>query len=380
MSSRLNKYVNSDYVSAAQRLRGSGQRRKIVAYVESYDDIFFWRTLLSELETDKIYFEVMLPSRTSLKKGKKTALLHALSPGLGRDMIVCVDADYDYLLADKSNGNALCHGSNVEKPSLRCAKNGSKGYVFHTYAYAIENFQCYAPSLHGVCVMATLNDDHSIFDFETFLAEYSRIIYPLFVWNVWAYRYGRFKEFSMADEDEGLGLDDGGDAPAASSKGGKGLLIPGLLKWVAIGLAAIILIVTVVVITMKVVGGNSTGTNAAIPMTEEYTASKEILDWYTSLGLIQTRTMEANPASVRVDVVLGYKKEDKATSTEITQRTVELKDFLRRYFTQKTADELRPQNEENLKIEIRNAINDTILSSSKIKDVRFMQMDVIQSN
>ena len=199
MSSRLNKYVNSDYVSAAQRLRGSGQRRKIVAYVESYDDIFFWRTLLSELETDKLYFEVMLPSRTSLKKGKKTALLHALSPGLGRDMIVCVDADYDYLLADQSKGNALCHGSNVEKPSLRCAKNGSKGYVFHTYAYAIENFQCYAPSLHGVCVMATLNDDHSIFDFETFLAEYSRIIYPLFVWNVWAYRYGRFKEFSMAD-------------------------------------------------------------------------------------------------------------------------------------------------------------------------------------
>ena len=129
---------------------------------------------------------------------------------------------------------------------------------------------------------------------------------------------------------------------------------------------------------MKIVGGNNTGTTAAIPMTEEYTASKEILDWYTSLGLIQTRTMEANPASVRVDVVLGYKKEDKATSTEITQRTVELKDFLRRYFTQKTAEELRPQNEENLKIEIRNAINDSILSSSKIKDVRFMQMDVIQ--
>ncbi|MCR4822266.1 MAG: flagellar basal body-associated FliL family protein [Treponema sp.] len=182
----------------------------------------------------------------------------------------------------------------------------------------------------------------------------------------------------MADEDEGLGLDEGGDAGAAPSKGGKGLLIPGLLKWVVIGLAAVILIVTVVVITMKIVGGNNTGTTAAIPMTEEYTASKEILDWYTSLGLIQTRTMEANPASVRVDVVLGYKKEDKATSTEITQRTVELKDFLRRYFTQKTAEELRPQNEENLKIEIRNAINDSILSSSKIKDVRFMQMDVIQ--
>ncbi|MDE6350351.1 MAG: flagellar basal body-associated FliL family protein, partial [Treponemataceae bacterium] len=106
-------------------------------------------------------------------------------------------------------------------------------------------------------------------------------------------------------------------------------------------------------------------------------ATRELLDWYTSLGSLRTKTSDAIPASVVVDVVLGYKKEDKATSTEITQRSIELKDFLRRYFTQKTAEELAPQNEENLKIEIRNAINDQILSSSKIKDVRFMQLDVI---
>ena len=182
----------------------------------------------------------------------------------------------------------------------------------------------------------------------------------------------------MADEDEGLGLDEGGADAGAPAKGGKGLLVPGFLKWVVIGLGAVILIVTVVVVTTKITQNNSSGTGAAIPMTEDYTVTREILDWYTSLGVIQTKTMEANPASVRVDVVLGYKKEDKATSTEITQRTVELKDFLRRYFTQKTAEELRPQNEENLKIEIRNAINDSILSSSKIKDVRFMTLDVIQ--
>lgn len=113
-----------------------------------------------------------------------------------------------------------------------------------------------------------------------------------------------------------------------------------------------------------------------ILVAEEYNTKREILDWYNSLGAIRTRTNEQNPATVIVDVVLGYKKDDKATSTEITQRAIELKDFLRRYFTQKTADELRPQNEENLRIEIRNAINDTILSSSTIKDVRFMQLDM----
>ena len=180
----LNRYITSDYVRAAQRLRGRSKRRKVVAYVESYDDIFFWRTLLSELETEQMYFEVMLPSRTTLQKGKKTALLHALAKGLGRDMIVCVDADYDYLLDGSTRSSEeVCHND----------------YVFHTYTYAIENYQCYAPSLHGVCVMATLNDDHSLIDFEAFMAEYSRIIHPLFVWNVWAYRYGHFKEFPMAD-------------------------------------------------------------------------------------------------------------------------------------------------------------------------------------
>jgi flagellar FliL protein len=142
-------------------------------------------------------------------------------------------------------------------------------------------------------------------------------------------------------------------------------------------LGAIILIVTVVIITMNIMGSNKPS-QAAIPVSEDYKEIAEELEWYTSLGEIQTRTSDPIPASVVVNIFLGYKKEDKATSTEITQRTVELKDFLRRYFTQKTAEELRPQNEENLKIEIRNAINDSILSSSKIKDVRFMQMDVIQ--
>lgn len=193
MAGKLNKYITSGYLQAAQRLRGMSHRRKVVVYVESYADVFFWRALLSDLETDSLYFEVMLPSRTSLTKGKKTALLTALSQGLGPNLIACVDADYDYML----DGNGYTSQIMKENP-----------FVFHTYVYAIENYQCYAPSLHGVCVMSTLNDDHSVFDFETYLAEFSKIVWPLFVWNVWAYRYGRYKEFSMADFAEIISLRD----------------------------------------------------------------------------------------------------------------------------------------------------------------------------
>ncbi|MCR5290094.1 MAG: flagellar basal body-associated FliL family protein [Treponema sp.] len=181
----------------------------------------------------------------------------------------------------------------------------------------------------------------------------------------------------MADNDSiNIEEDGAGSAAPAPKKGGMGGLIPALLKWIAIGVGAIILIVTVVIITMKVLGGNASATTA-IPISEEYTGKREILDWYTSLGTIRAKTSDAIPASVTVEVVLGYKQADKATATEITGRTIELKDFLRRYFTEKAAEDLKPQNEEKLRIEIRNAINDDILSTSKIRDVRFLQFDVV---
>lgn len=179
---RLQDNLNSQYIASANRLKPRDARKKIVAYVESYDDVFFWRSVLQEFEDDKHYFEVMLPSRDTLAKGKKSALMNSLGNSLGTCMIACVDADYDWLVQGATPLSRLV----LDSP-----------YVFHTYAYAIENYQCYAPSLHTTCVMSTLND-RVIMNLEVFMEEYSRTIWPLFVWNVWAYRYGRYKEFSMS--------------------------------------------------------------------------------------------------------------------------------------------------------------------------------------
>ena len=180
---KLSDLVTSSYIQASNRLNGRNARQKIVVYVEGYDDIHFWSSVLKPLETEQFYFEVMLPSRSSLGHGKRVVLSNQLGERLGNYMIACVDADYDYLLQGATNiSEVICNNP----------------YVFHTYAYAIENLQCYAPSLQSVCTMATLND-HRIFDFEAFLAEYSQIIFPLFVWNVWAYRYGEYKGFTLSD-------------------------------------------------------------------------------------------------------------------------------------------------------------------------------------
>ena len=183
MANNLSDYISSQYVEAANAMRGKHARRRIVAYVESYDDIFFWRVVLGRFENSKLYFEVMLPSKKTLNRGKKSVLMNFIGNRVGRDMIACVDADYDYLLqgATEQSKNVL-----------------RNDYVFHTYAYAIENFQCYAPSLHETCVGITLND-HQIFDFVSFFRQYSEICFPLLVWSVWAYRSGNHGDFSLSD-------------------------------------------------------------------------------------------------------------------------------------------------------------------------------------
>ena len=184
MSQRLKDNLNSQYFEAANSLTSKKARRRIVAYVESYDDIYFWRTVLSEFENDKRYFEVMLPSKGNLTRGKKSVLMNFLEgEPLGRDMIACVDADYDYL---------------IQRRSHQSQKVLDSPYVFHTYVYAIENYQCYAPSLHNVCVSVTLND-HRIFDFREYFRQFSEALFPLFVWSIMLYRNGNYPRFSITD-------------------------------------------------------------------------------------------------------------------------------------------------------------------------------------
>ena len=184
MPSRLKDNLNSRYFEAANAMTSKKARHRIVAYVESYDDIYFWRTVLSEFENDKRYFEVMLPSKMNLTRGKKSVLMNFLEgEPLGKDMIACVDADYDYLIQGRTHQSRRI----LESP-----------YVFHTYVYAIENYQCYAPSLHNVCVSVTLND-HRIFDFREYFAQFSEAIFPLFVWSVMVYRNGNYPKFSITD-------------------------------------------------------------------------------------------------------------------------------------------------------------------------------------
>ena len=48
MGKRLRDNLNSAYIALANVLKPKRKRKRIVAYGESYDDVFFWRNILQD--------------------------------------------------------------------------------------------------------------------------------------------------------------------------------------------------------------------------------------------------------------------------------------------------------------------------------------------
>ena len=180
----------------------------------------------------------------------------------------------------------------------------------------------------------------------------------------------------MSDTDD-LDLD-GGESPVGSSKKGSGLigLLPNLLKFVAIGLGAVIFIVTVSVITYNILnkGGQS---QTVIPSASPFVGARPQYQMFTSIGLIRTSTRDLIPYSVVVDMVIGYDQNDNSAATELTGRLYELRDFVRLFFKSKTANELQPENEPRLKQEILETLNTRVLNSGRARIILFNQLDVM---
>src|SRR5215510_9573098 len=144
----------------------------------------------------------------------------------------------------------------------------------------------------------------------------------------------------MSDHDD-LDLDGGETAGAATPKKASGLaaLLPNLLKFVAIGLGALIFIVTVSVITYNILnrGGQS---QTIIPSNNPFVGSRPTFSFFTLIGQVRTTTRDPIPHSVAVNMIIGYDENDTAAATELTARLYELQDFVRLFFKMKTADEL----------------------------------------
>ena len=145
MATSLRDNLTSSYFNAAHKLYSKKARRRIIAYVESYDDVAFWRTLLEEFENDEHYFQVMLPSATSLAKGKKMVLMNTLNTAeLGRSLIACVDSDYDFLLQGATNTSRKINRNRYifqTYTSLLCRKPSRSmctGYIERSFYFGFQ--------------------------------------------------------------------------------------------------------------------------------------------------------------------------------------------------------------------------------------------------
>ena len=180
----------------------------------------------------------------------------------------------------------------------------------------------------------------------------------------------------MSDSDD-LDLE-GGDGPSDAPKKASGLaaLLPNLLKFVAIGLGALIFIVTVSVITYTIL--NKGGQNQTVlPQNSPFVGNRPQYSIFSSIGLIRTSTRDPLPYSVVVDMILGYDLNDNSTAAELTGRLYELQDFVRLFFRTKSAEELRPENEPRLKQEILEQLNTRVLNSGRVRVILFRQLDVM---
>jgi flagellar FliL protein len=183
----------------------------------------------------------------------------------------------------------------------------------------------------------------------------------------------------MSDSDE-LDLD-GGEASGADSSpkksSGLAAILPNILKFVAIGLGALIFIVTVAVITFNIM--NKGGKPQILPGSElAYMGKRPEFSYYTLIGSVTIQTKDPPPKySVTVDVVIGYDQNDNAAQTELINRQYELRDFVRSYFSGKYASDL--EHEERLKQDIREILNTRFLDKARVRIVLFNKFDVMET-
>jgi hypothetical protein len=176
----LTSYVSSDYQKASNYLAPKSAPKKILVYVEGVEDVSFWHNILSRHEKSvKIKFDIQPYSNSELANGKKS--LERLFQNTGDYLIICLDSDYDYLLPDNSD------------MSREISRNPC---IFQTYTYSIENLKCYAESIFNICVKVTHNTTEKI-NFPELLIQYSKIVYELFIWNLYFYNVGDFNTFTI---------------------------------------------------------------------------------------------------------------------------------------------------------------------------------------
>ena len=108
---------------------------------------------------------------------------------------------------------------------------------------------------------------------------------------------------------------------------------------------------------------------ATVPSSENISQNRDVLSWSKEIAA-ENKTSDGGKVSL--SVVLAYN--DKNTATEITAQNDIIAVYLKNLIAQKTAADFSPKNEAALQAEIRDYINDNIITG-RVCEVRFMELD-----
>jgi len=185
----------------------------------------------------------------------------------------------------------------------------------------------------------------------------------------------------MSDEQQDLSFEDvggGGEDVGGPRKPGifSGLVLT-ILKWAAIVVGIILVVVTVSYFTVRALDKGRESQNTAMG-SPDYQAEPLLSYTDTSvIGSIRGQTSDEEPATFLVEIRIGYAKDDKQVQTEIGQRAAQILDLCLKYLSQRKAEDLGPAYYELIQDDLRNRING-VMTSGKVKSVLFNQFSVMK--
>jgi flagellar protein FliL len=185
----------------------------------------------------------------------------------------------------------------------------------------------------------------------------------------------------MSDEQQDLNLEDvgaGAEEAAGPRRGGllSGMLLT-VLKWAAIGIGVIIIVVTTTVITVKAVTKGAQAATGLAAISPSYSSKEEALASYDTIDQIRGQTSDDPPATFLLQISLGYKKADGDFSVEIGERKQEIQDLVLKTVSMKKADELQAAHWDEVQAELLNTIN-AVMTTGKVQAVRFLSFIVVK--
>lgn len=108
---------------------------------------------------------------------------------------------------------------------------------------------------------------------------------------------------------------------------------------------------------------------ANTPSGDFISQNRDILSWSKEIAA-ENKTSDGG--AVSLSIVLGFN--DKAVSSELTAQNDIISVYLRKFISQKSTADFSPVNEDSLCNEIRDFINDNIITG-RVREVRFMELD-----